>query len=113
MRLGRFAAGTEAHKAFLWHFDLHLLDFSELSIGDELLEFADHRVTGVVVRGAEKSFCLGNNFCNGFAFGYACGERLFTNDGVTCSEGFDDDVFVVVCRCEHYDGIEFAFFGLQ
>ena len=81
LRLGRFVVCPQSHKAFLRHFDLHLLDFAELSVGNKLLEFAYHRVAGVVVRGAEKPFCLGDNLGDFFAFFKAGGERLFTHHG--------------------------------
>ena len=105
--------GSEAHEAFLRHFHLHLLDFAELAVGDELLEFAHHRVTGVVVRGAEKSLGFGDDLRYRLAFFKTCGERLFANDGETGVQRVDNDILVQVRRREHHDCVNLAFFGLQ
>ena len=105
--------GPQAHKAFLRHFHLDLLDFAELAVGDKLLEFAHHRVTGVVVRGAEETFRFGDDLRNRFAFFDAGRKRLFANHGESGLERIDDDILVQVRRCEHHHGVELALFGFQ
>ena len=111
MRFGWFVVGAQTHKAFLRHFDLHLLDFAELAIGDELFELTHHGVAGVVVGGAEESFGFGDDFCDGFAFGHAGGERFFTNHRETGVQRVNHDILVVIGRRKYYDGIEFVLFG--
>ena len=113
LRFGRLASGPQAHEAFLRHFHLHLLDFAELAVGDELLEFAHHRVAGVVVRGAEKSLRLGDGLCDGLALFDARCKRLLAYHGVARLQRVDDDFFVEVSRREHHDGVEPALFQLQ
>ena len=113
LRLGWLVMGPEAHEAFLRHLDLHLLDLAEPAVGDELLEFAHHRVAGVVVCGAEESFGVGNGLCDGFAFRDTRGKRFFANHGEPGVQRVDDDILVQVGRREHYHCVEFAFFGLQ
>ena len=105
--------GTQAHEAFLRHFHLHLLYLAELAVGDELLEFAHHRVAGVVVRGTEESFCIGDGLRDGFAFCNARGERLFAYHGEPGVQRVDHDVLVQVGRREHHHCVELALFGLQ
>ena len=113
LRLGRLVVCPQAHEAFLRHFHLHLLDLAELAVGDELLEFTHHRVTGVVVSGAEETFRFGDDLRNRFAFLDARGEGLFADDGEPGLECVDDDILVQVRGREYHDGIELALFGFQ